>query len=905
MSSPKSSTSKSNPSQRPEQPSGSKLQASDGKAPATPPTNPNDPLNSQSLEGFAPLLSFEDSQKHLTDAGFTPLPSFEESVLEPFPETSHQYPETNLGDANTASQPEEAPASPELKDKGSVPAKPPSKDNSKNKLGKVAKQRAQATLRKSFWQHFPEQVQQLSAKAIAPVWSPVEGAVAKALSKLSIERQAQVKKAWESSSAILLTTLVVTSSLTVLRQVGLFQSAELWSYDFMIRQRPSAGIDDRLLIVAVTEMDIRRLGQSNLDDQTYADLFTKLQAHDPSVIGLDIWRDIPFAPGTEALHEQFKQPNVIAIEKTPTLLDPVGVAPPPIAEEQIGFNDVILDPDNSLRRGLLLQFNYGDGADDETAIQYSFAYRLALFYLKQQGIEATNIPGSDFGMALGEARIDPLTRNSGGYQNLDDGGYQVLLNYRAAFAEEVATTVSVSDVLDGKLQPEQVKNKIVLIGTTAPSLKDYFYTPFTKSRKGGLDMPGVVTHAQFVSQLVDSALGDRPMIGFWPEWLELAWLTGAIGLGALLTTLMKHPLQLLAAQVGGVSLLSVIHWLLFLQYTWVPMVLPLVGLIASSIATVAYSNYRIQQEQKLLAKRAEEQEQAILMLKMASRKNAKPNTIIQAPKAIQTEGFLAERYKIKKVLASGGFGVTYVAQDMRRPGAPECVVKQLRPTIQDPQFLKVARRLFKTEAEILEIVGRHDRIPQLLAYFEDGKDFYLVEDLIDGTPLGDRLPQDRRLSDKVVFKMLREMLPTLAFIHERHIIHRDIKPNNIIHRPSDDALVLIDFGAVKQIQPNLSEIEADKTIAIGTQGYAAPEQLAGHPRINSDIYALGVIAIRALTGVPPHMMEQDPNTGDLSWFQYARCNRRLAKVVHRMSRYHFAERYATADEALRDLLALL
>lgn len=709
---------------------------------------------------------------------------------------------------------------------------------------------------------------------------------------------------WQAAKPALLTTLVVTLGLGLLRQVGTFEPLEVRAYDFMVRQRPIPPPDDRLLIIGITELDIRRLERWPLPDAIFADVFRRLQVHGPRAIGLDIYRDFPQPPGYDELYEQFQQPNIIGIEKKPNLIDPVGVAPPPIDPQQIGFNDVILDPDTALRRSLLLMFE-----GEET--YYSFAYRLASLYLAAEGIEAEYIEDSYFGVALGQATFEPLRPHSGGYQTIQAAGYQLLLNYRAAFAEQVATTVSLGDVLEGKLQPEQVKDKIVLIGSTAPSSKDYFFTPFTKSREGGLDMAGVVGHAQMVSQLVSAALGDRPLIEFWPEWLELLWLTGCIGLGAVLTLWLRHPLKLLLALAATATLLVAVTWLLFLQFIWVPVMVPLVGLVSSAIATIAYNNYRIQKEQQQLIQRAEEQEQAILMLRMASRK-AKLETSIQRPEPIpapiQTQGLLADRYQIQKVLASGGFGITYVAQDQQRPGSPACVVKQLRPTVQDPQFLQVARRLFKTEAEILEVVGRHDRIPQLLAYFEQGPDFYLVEELIEGTPLGDRLPLDRRLPDPVVFKLLQDLLPTLAFIHERHIIHRDIKPNNIIHRPADDALVLIDFGAVKQIQPDLkaqSEPWVNQTIAIGTQGYAAPEQLAGHPRLNSDIYALGVIAIRALTGIPPHLIEQDPETGDLAWQPYAQCHPQLARIVRRMTRYHFAERYATADAVLKDLLRLL
>ncbi len=725
------------------------------------------------------------------------------------------------------------------------------------------------------------------------------GMIGKAITQRiqALGHTAQGKSLFAAIRPILLVTLVTTGGLVLVRQAGGLQAWELRAYDLMVRLQPSPGLDERLLIVQITEEDIQAAQRWPLPDGIFARAIAQLQTHHPRTIGLDIYRDFPQPPGEADLHRQLQQSNVVGIRQLPTAVDPNGVAPPDMPPEQIGFNDVPLDPDSVLRRALLLTWETETGN-----LQYSFAYRLAEQYFRADGVLPQARPGETFGFDWGKATFQPLNANDGGYQTIADEGYSLILNYRNP--KDFARTVSLAEVLEGKVNPDWIQDKIVLIGTTALSSKDFFFTPFSVNKRGGFDMPGVVVHAQMVSQLLDAVAGERPLLRVWPESGELLLIFACAGIGATLSGFLPNPLRLLILmETGAIALLLAGTWGLFLQGVWLPITAPLVALIGSSIAMISYNSSRAQREQQLLAERAAEQEQAILALRLSLSRQAEPETKIQtATSSFQRDGLVANRYRIQQVLAAGGFGITYVAKDTQRPGAPECVVKRLRPGRQDPQFLQVARRLFQAEAEILEILGRHDRIPQLLAYFEEGADFLLVEQFIRGTSLAAELPSDRRWPEDKVIALLQDLLPTLSFIHNRRIIHRDIKPNNIIRRP-DGALVLIDFGAVKQMQSQ-NEVQTEKTIAIGTQGYAPPEQLAGHPRLNSDLYALGVIAMRALTGIPPHMLEQDEETGDLVWQGFAHCEPGLKKIVQRMAKYHFGDRYATATEVLEDLALL-
>lgn len=261
---------------------------------------------------------------------------------------------------------------------------------------------------------------------------------------------------------------------------------------------------------------------------------------------------------------------------------------------------------------------------------------------------------------------------------------------------------------------------------------------------------------------------------------------------------------------------------------------------------------------------------------------------------------LDHRYQVINVLATGGFGQTYIAKDTKRPGNPICVVKHLKPANSDTKVFDTAKRLFQNEAESLEQLGNHDQIPRLLAYFDDNQEFYLVQEFIEGHPLSEELVTGGRWSESQIIQLLHEVLGILLFVHRQDVIHRDIKPDNIIRRDRDNKLVLVDFGAVKQLGVSAAGYRT-ATVAIGTPGYMPIEQGQGKPRPNSDIYALGIIAIQALTGVSPIDFQEDPETGEIQWQHLAPVSKELAAVLTKMVHYHFKDRYQSASEALQAL----
>lgn len=270
---------------------------------------------------------------------------------------------------------------------------------------------------------------------------------------------------------------------------------------------------------------------------------------------------------------------------------------------------------------------------------------------------------------------------------------------------------------------------------------------------------------------------------------------------------------------------------------------------------------------------------------------------------------LSDRYHITDVLSSGGMSDTYIADDTQRPGNPKCVVKRLKPSIDDSERLDTTRQFFNREAEALEKLGLNDHIPRLLAYFEHEQEFYLVQELIDGHPLQDEMPLGTAWSEAEVVKFLVETLSVLEFVHQHHVIHRDIKPTNIIRRHSDRKLVLIDFGAVKRVHlqrpldiAKMGMSQTTATVVIGTPGYMPSEQALGKPRECSDIYALGVTAIQALTGLAPSQLREDEE-GELIWRHHMEqpIGEALASLLSKMVRRFHKQRYQTATAALADV----
>jgi len=269
---------------------------------------------------------------------------------------------------------------------------------------------------------------------------------------------------------------------------------------------------------------------------------------------------------------------------------------------------------------------------------------------------------------------------------------------------------------------------------------------------------------------------------------------------------------------------------------------------------------------------------------------------------LQISQLLGGRYQIQYHLGGGGYGQTYLAVDRHLPTHPACIVKQLQPVARDPQNLQLASRLFNTEAEVLYKLGKHSQIPQLFAHFQQEGEFYLVQEYIEGTNLAIELARDKPWSEPEAIAFLQDILSALTFVHQQRVIHRDLKPSNLIRRHSDNRIVLLDFGAVKLMTTQLP-MKGTQTVAVGTPGYMPIEQMNGNPSYSSDLYAVGMLAIQALTGLDParNVLPRHPRSGEIDWHEYAPIEPELATVIDKLVCQNEKDRYACASDALKDL----
>lgn len=264
---------------------------------------------------------------------------------------------------------------------------------------------------------------------------------------------------------------------------------------------------------------------------------------------------------------------------------------------------------------------------------------------------------------------------------------------------------------------------------------------------------------------------------------------------------------------------------------------------------------------------------------------------------------LGGRYQVLNFLGKGGFGETYLAKDLHLPDKPLRVVKKLRSNFSPKLFEKV-KELFDQEAKTLYTIN-HDQIPKLFAHFEENKNFYLVQEYVDGFDLTNEIYPGKQLNEPEVIELLQEVLGILNIIHTQKIIHRDIKPSNLMRRTLDGKIVLIDFGAIKEVTSQIKDISGGeiRTFPIESPGYTPIEQKTGNPQFCSDIYALGIVVIQALTGLCPTKIPKNSVTSELVWQDKVSVSPRFAKIVDKMIRQNFQERYQSTNEVLRDFIS--
>ncbi|MDQ2100835.1 MAG: CHASE2 domain-containing protein [Tychonema bourrellyi B0820] len=415
--------------------------------------------------------------------------------------------------------------------------------------------------------------------------------------------KAQLSQLYKPSVAfarsVLIATAAVTLSLMGARQLGILESVELNAYDQMVRLRPDESPDSRLLIVGITESDIQRLKQWPISDRKIAEILQKLEKLQPRVIGLDVLRDVPLGEGREELTKVLSRSDrtIGVCLVTDGSADSPGSPPPPgIPKDRIGFADFGVDQGGVVRRALLfmkpptIEGNLVAEkhlCNDNSQVLFSFNLQLALRYLKPEKIYPKL--ASDKSLWLGKTQFKQLSANDGGYKNVDVRGYQILINYRAR--KKVANQVKLMDILEGKIDPNLVKDKIVMIGYTSETVKDFFYTPYSAGKNENQFMPGIVTHAQVVSQILSGVLDNRPLFWFWPKWVEILWISGWSIVGGTLAWRMTHPTRLTLTFLAMLGVCFIICFGIFLLGGWVPVAAPALALIATGGSIVSADRF--------------------------------------------------------------------------------------------------------------------------------------------------------------------------------------------------------------------------------------------------------------------------------------------------------------------------
>ncbi|NEO32568.1 MAG: CHASE2 domain-containing protein [Symploca sp. SIO3C6] len=402
------------------------------------------------------------------------------------------------------------------------------------------------------------------------------------------------KQIWRWRGVLIATSsvagLVITAS-----YAGLFQLLEWATLDHLFRLRPQEPIERRIVIVTIDESDVKNIGQWPIPDAVLAQLIEIIKAGQPRVIGLDLYRDLPVQPGHQALLEVFKStPNLIGVEKV--VED--AVAPPPSLSElgQVAAADLVLDADGKVRRSLISLIA------EDGRLQLSLGARLALMYLALEGITLEQIDAAKGHLKLGKAIFVPFQENDGAYVRADAGGYQILSNFRGSKANFL--NVSLTDILNKQVPPKLLRNRIVLIGSTAQSVKDTFYTSYSSSNN---PTSGVVIHANLTSQILSAALEGRVMLKTWSEPWEWLWILGWSFTGStvawklLKTDLFRSNLYFQEALVGiGILSVGIIlitsSYVIFIQGWWLPTISPLLALAGSAIAITLFHSLELQQE---------------------------------------------------------------------------------------------------------------------------------------------------------------------------------------------------------------------------------------------------------------------------------------------------------------------
>ncbi len=499
------------------------------------------------------------------------------------------------------------------------------------------------------------------------------------------------KQVWKWRG-VLMTAPTVAAIVIAANSGGVFQLLEWATLDLFFRYRPSEPIDPRIVIVTIDEPDITEIGQWPMPDAILAELLENIKKHQPRVIGIDLYRNFPVQPGSEKLQQVFEStPNLIGVEKV------VGnrVQASPILEklEQVAMADLVLDADGKVRRSLLSVVN------DET-MKLSLSVKLSLIYLAAEGITLESVESDNSQLQLGQAHFMPLEGNEGGYVRADTGGYQIFLNYKGR--ENNFKRISMTDILNERIPPDLIRDRVVLVGVSAESLNDLFLTPYSANGNSLIRMPGVVIHANATAQILSAALDGRPFLQVWPDSVEWFWiafnsLAGAtVSYSLLQARIFRNNYSwrwaIFAVWIGLGSLGSLMGgYVAFLNSWWVPVVSPIVSLTTSAIAIAGYYSRGVQRDsQRQLTQFLEAMPVAIAVLDA----QGMPYYTNQKAKQLLGKGAI---YSVKSHQLSEVYQIYFAGSDRLYPSESLPIVRALKGD--------------RTRADDMEIRRNDDTIP--------------------------------------------------------------------------------------------------------------------------------------------------------------------------------------------------
>lgn len=741
---------------------------------------------------------------------------------------------------------------------------------------------------------------------------------------------------------IILVSLLVSGIIAGLRHIGLFEGIELWNYDQLIKLRTQPQPDSRIVLVAVDDSTLKKLNSDKVSDQALTQALQTLEKYQPRVIAVDLIRDVPIGAGQKELINYLnseyeplagKIKPLIMTCQLPSVEEPEGIDPPSVLDldSSVGFANIEVDPDQVIRRVPISSIpvpNAPQTTKDSNLIKdttqtnclppFSLGFLTSLSYLQHDNITIEQTPQGLF--KLGHVVFTPPPQTAGGYRNLDPSLYQIILNYPLSNPVEI---ISFAKVLNGEIQPQQIRDKIILIGYTTKD--DVHLTPF------GMQ-PGAMIHAQVIHQVLSNVLDNVPRVWYFPEPIEGLWLIGWGIIGGVIAGKCRKNWQFYGLEGGAIAILVGTTFILFTQQGWIPLIPPLLTLIASAIVVKTIPQLKPTSAPQIIPLQplpdtppsfnSSTSKLEATVVESSSSPSLSKTVVEPSPRAMQEEDtnswkntdtqpsnaesiadqiplpnpiqplsspsgsrrefvrsdpYIGQRlgeggrYRIDQHLGGGGMGQVYIASDTRLRDRPVAIkVMTTYSSSDNDNFI----RRFHREAEFMasfssmNIVKINDfGLTSADSPFR-GAPFYVME-YLEGITLTKRLEIEEKFSIKQAIPIIRQICAGLREAHQMGIAHRDLKPDNIYlitHATLGEIVKILDFGIAKIIRDETNQNTSHTLTAmgafIGTYRYASPEQCLGDSRIDhrTDIYSLGVLMYEMLSGTNPYNIKSGQNT---------------------------------------------